>query len=81
MSPPPEGWVVYLPPLSLSVCVCACSKANAKRWEEECVQLRKGHAPKAAAYQEELQQLREENGSLKKEVRPLRCCALLCWQG
>lgn len=46
----------------------ATSKANAKRWEEECVQLRKGHAPKAAAYQEELQQLREENGSLKKEL-------------
>ena len=59
------------------MCVCMCSKANAKRWEEECLLLRKGHTPKAAAEEEELQQLREENGSMKKEVSPRDTVAVI----
>ena len=60
----------------LSVSACVCSKANAKRWEEECLQLRRGHSPRSTAEQEELQRLREENASMKKEVCPTLtlCC-------
>ena len=72
--------VLSLNSLCVSVClyVCVRSKANAKRWEEECLQLRKGHAPKSTAEQEELQQLREENASMKKEVSPPVMVLLLC---